>query len=134
MSAAILLQGKLERAPETRTSRNGNCFATATLRVSSGSELQFWRLFVFSESAQAELARLGEGDALAVQGTPKFEIWHPESGEPRVSLSVTADHVLALKQPPRERKPKAEKSPAPPVRARRDLPSIDPDLDDRVPF
>ena len=49
MSASILLQGKLERAPETRTSRNGNSFTTTSLRVSAGSELQFWRLFVFSE-------------------------------------------------------------------------------------
>ena len=47
-----------------------------------------------------------------MQGTPKFEIWRPENGEPRVSLSVTADHVLALRQPPGERKPKADAHPA----------------------
>lgn len=133
MSVSILLQGKLERGPEARTSRNGNSFITATLRVASGGDLQFWRLFVFSESAQTELARLGEGDALTVQGTPKFEIWRPESGEPRVSLSATVDHVLALKQPSRKRDPKADNS-ARPDRARSDLPSPDPDLDDRVPF
>jgi single-stranded DNA-binding protein len=97
MSASILLQGKLERAPESRVSRNGNSFATATIRVSAGNESHFWRLFVFSESAQAELGRLEVGDAVAVQGTPKFEVWRPENGEPRVSLSVTADHVLALR-------------------------------------
>ncbi|MFO1126351.1 MAG: OB-fold nucleic acid binding domain-containing protein [Methylocystis sp.] len=133
MSAAILLQGKLERAPESRISRNGNGFLSATLRVATGSELQFWRIFVFSESARAELARLGEGDALAVQGTPKFEIWRPEGGEPRVSLGVTAEHVLALKQPPRERKPKSEKKPQQ-YRARRDRPAVDAQLNDDIPF
>lgn len=137
MSAAILLQGKLERAPESRTSRNGNNFATTTIRVSAGSELQFWRLFVFSESAQTELARLDVGDAVAVQGVPKFEIWRPDNGEPRVSLSVTADHVLALRQPPRERKPKPatpRESWAAPDRLRDDRPRVDPDLDDHIPF
>ncbi len=140
MSASILLQGKLERAPETRVSRNGNQFAISTIRVSAGNELQFWRVFVFSESAQTEIARLGEGDAVAVQGTPKFEIWRPENGEPRVSLSVTADHVLALRQPPRERKPKADKpattreSWAAPDRLRDDRPRVNDDLDDEMPF
>jgi single-stranded DNA-binding protein len=110
MSVAILLQGRLERAPETRTSRNGNTFAMATMRVAAGSEIQFWRCFVFSESAAAELQRLREGDALAVQGTPKFEIYTPDGGAARISLSLTADHVLPLKQPPKERKPK-EKGP-----------------------
>jgi hypothetical protein len=123
MSIAILVSGKLERAPEQRVSRNGAPFAMATLRVSTGTELQFWRLFVFSESAQAELSRLGEGDALTAQGVPKFELYRPDGGEPRVSLSMTADHVLALRQPPRERKPKAEKPAAPPDTRQRGAPS-----------
>lgn len=136
MTVAILLQGKLERASETRTSRNGHAFTMATLRVSAGSELQFWRIFVFSESAQAELARLGEGDALAVQGTPKFEIYERD-GAARVSLSLTADHVLALLQPPKERKPKAEKPAAPPdlhSRAERRIGVSDPDISDDMRF
>jgi hypothetical protein len=106
MTAHILLQGSLAKAPDSRVSRQGNPFVMATLRVSAGNEIQFWRLFVFSESAQAELMRLGEGDSLACQGTPKFELFRPEAGEPRVSLSLTVDHVLALRQPPKERKKK----------------------------
>jgi single-stranded DNA-binding protein len=111
MSVNVLLQGSLTKAPESRVSRQGNPFAMATLRVSAGNEVQFWRLFVFSESAQAELLRLGEGDSLAIQGVPKFEIYRPADGEPRVSLSVVADQVLALKQAPKTREKKA---PAPP--------------------
>lgn len=113
MALSILLQGKLERAPEIRVSRNGANFTMATMRVSAGTELQFWRIFVFSESAQAELARLSEGDALSVQGIPKFEVYRPEGGAPRVSLSITVDQLLALRQPPRERKPKESPAPAP---------------------
>jgi single-stranded DNA-binding protein len=107
MSVFALIQGSLVKAPESRVSRQGNSFVMATLRVASGNESHYWRLFVFSESAQAELMRIGEGDSLACQGTPKFEIYRPADGEPRVSLSITVDHVLALRQPPKEKKPKA---------------------------
>jgi hypothetical protein len=145
MSIAILLQGRLERAPEHRVSRNGAPFTMATIRVSAGSEMQFWRLFVFSDSAQAELARLGEGDAFTAQGVPKFEVYTPEGGAPRVSLSLTADHILALRQPPKERKPKAEKpAAAPDTRPRAASDRIggirahageaDPGLDDDIGF
>jgi single-stranded DNA-binding protein len=112
MSSHILATGTLTKAPESRVSKNGHAFVMATLRVTVGNEAQFWRLFVFSESAQAELMRLGEGDALACQGVPKFELFRPEAGEPRVSLSLTVDHVLALRQPPKERK-KKDPAPAP---------------------
>ena len=120
MTAHVLLQGSLAKAPESRVSRQGNSFVMATLRVTVGNEAQFWRLFVFSESAQAELMRLGEGDALACQGVPKFELFRPEAGEPRVSLSITVDHVLALRQAPKERK---KKEPAPtPARSEKPAP------------
>lgn len=145
MSCAILLQGRLERAPEQRVSRNGAPFTMATLRVSAGNELQFWRLFVFGESAQAELARLGEGDALSAQGSPKFEVYSPEGGAARVSLSLTADFVLPLKAPPRERKPKSDKPASQPDTRQRSEPTrlggmrvhageADPGLDDDIGF
>lgn len=108
MTVAILIQGRLERAPESRMSRNGSPYSLATIRVQSGSELQFWRVFAFCETAREELSRLDAGDALACQGAPKFEIYRPEGGEARLSLSITADHVLPLRQPPRQRARKGE--------------------------
>jgi hypothetical protein len=48
--------------------------------------------------------RLGVGDALAAQGKAKIELWHPDGGEVKISRTVFADQVLALKAPPRERK------------------------------
>jgi Single-strand binding protein family len=112
MTAHILLSGTLHKAAETRVSKNGRQFTLAKLRVKDGEATQWWQLFVFSESAQLELRRIEENDALAVQGVPKFEIYTPDGGEPRVSLSITVDSVLALRQPPKERK-KKEPGPAP---------------------
>jgi len=107
MTTHLLVTGVLQREPETRTSRNGRAFVTATIRVKDGDASQFWRIFIFSETAQAEIMRLGEGDAFSVQGVPKIEMYRPAGAELRVSLSLTVDAVLALKQLPKERKPRA---------------------------
>jgi len=123
MTTHLLVTGVLQREPETRTSRNGRAFVTATIRVKDGDASQFWRIFIFSEAAQAEIMRLREGDAIAVQGVPKIEMYRPEGAEPRASLSLVADAVLALRQPPKERKPKPDK--APPPRAPADRSRLD---------
>jgi single-stranded DNA-binding protein len=104
MTVYALVSGSLFRAPEQRTSKAGKPFVTATLK--DVEEAQWWRVTAFSESAQAELMRLGDGDACSVQGSFKAERYQPEGGEARVSLSIVADRVLALRQPPKERKAK----------------------------
>jgi single-stranded DNA-binding protein len=108
MSAFAIVTGSLFRAPEQRTSKAGKPFVTATIRAKDGEASQWWRVTVFSESAQVELMRLGEGDACSVQGAFKAELYPPEGTPPKISLSIVADHVLALRQPPRERKAKTE--------------------------
>jgi single-stranded DNA-binding protein len=109
MSTFALLSGKLQSAAQQRTSRNGNAFAMATLRVIAGNEVQFWRLFVFSKSAQAELMRLNEGDALAAQGSLKIEPYEHD-GVTKVGLTIIADAILPLRRAPKQR---AEKATAP---------------------
>jgi single-stranded DNA-binding protein len=99
-----LVTGSLFRAPEQRTSKAGKPYVTATIKAKDGDASQFWRVTAFSESAQAEIMRLAEGDSLAVQGSFKAELYTPDGGEANVSLSIIADRVLALRQPPRERK------------------------------
>jgi single-stranded DNA-binding protein len=47
--------------------------------------------------------RLGDGDAVSVQGPLKVETYEKD-GATKLSLSVVADHVMALRQPPKERK------------------------------
>jgi single-stranded DNA-binding protein len=113
MTAFALFSGSLFRAPEQRTSKAGRPFVTATIRVKDGDALQWVRVTAFSESAQAELMRVGDGDALSVQGSFKAELYQPDGGETKLSLSIVADQVLVLRQPPKERKaPKERDAPA----------------------
>jgi single-stranded DNA-binding protein len=113
MTAFALVTGTLFRAPEQRTSKAGKVFVAGTLRFKDGETFQFVRFVAFSESAQAELMRLGDGDACSVQGSFKAELYRPDSGEPKVSLSIIADRVLALRQPPTLRQPPKNREPAP---------------------
>jgi hypothetical protein len=108
---AALVCGALFKSAESRTSKTGKQFAVATIRVKDGDGMQYVRLVVFSESAQAELLRLGDGDALSAQGNLKAELYTKDGGEPKLSLSIVADQIVALKQPPKERKSKPEPHP-----------------------
>ncbi len=64
-----------------------------------GEASQFWRVLAFSDTAQAELLRLDDGDAVSVQGALRAEVYSKD-GEARVGLTVIADAVL----PPRSRR------------------------------
>jgi single-stranded DNA-binding protein len=99
---AAIVQGSLWRAPEQRTSEAGKAYATATIRIKDGDETKFVRATVFSESAQAELMRLSDGDALSAQGRLSAEIYTGIDNIPKISLSIVADQTLPLRQPPRE--------------------------------
>jgi single-stranded DNA-binding protein len=131
MTAFALVSGVLFRAPEQKISKAGKPFVTATIKVAADNTADFWSVLVFSESAQAELLRLGEGDKLSAQGSFKVEPYTARDGQTRISRTLFADHVLALRQPPRERKPKAAAADAP------DLPGPSNDgrdFSDDIPF
>jgi hypothetical protein len=113
MSAFVLITGALFRAPEQKVAKSGNPYVISTIKAKDGDGFQFWRVTAFSESAQAELLRLSEGDAISAQGALQASVYTPPGKEPRVNLSVVANAILPLKPPPRERKPKA----APPATA-----------------
>jgi single-stranded DNA-binding protein len=104
MSVFALVTGILFKPPEQRASKTGKPFVAATIRIKDGDTSQWVRAVAFSESAQAELMRLADGDAVSVQGAFKAELYRPDGGEPKVSLSIIADQVLGLRQPPKERK------------------------------
>jgi len=99
MTVYALVTGAIFRAPEQRTSKASKPYVTATIKAKDGDAFQFCRLTAFSDTVQAELMRLTDGDAVSVQGSLKAEIYDASSGEKRISLSVIADHVLALRQP-----------------------------------
>ncbi len=118
MTILALVSGQIFKAPESRTSKNGKAFVSGTLRFKDDESSQFVRFVAFSESVQAELMRLVDGDSLSVQGAMKAVMYQPEGGEPRVSLSIIADQVLSLRSPPKAGK-------APP-RPNDDIPFGDP--------
>ena len=124
MSAFVLITGALSRAPELKTSKSGKAYVTATIKVAADNAAEFWSVLVFSESTQAELLRLVEGDKVSVQGALKVEPYTARDGQTRINRTVFADHVLALRQPPRERKPRADNS----------TQTVDPSLNDSIPF
>jgi single-stranded DNA-binding protein len=98
MTAFALISGSLFKAPERKVSKNGNAFATATVKMrADDNRTEFWRLVTFSESAVEELMRLNEGDNLSAQGQMKAELYQPEGKEPRISLSIIADTVQPLR-------------------------------------
>jgi single-stranded DNA-binding protein len=99
-----LVTGSLWKPPEQKTSKTGKPYVVASIRAKDGEASQWWRVTALSESAQAEIMRLADGDGVSVQGSFKAELYKPESGEPKVSLSIIAGRVLALRQPPKERK------------------------------
>ena len=136
MTVAILISGSLFKTPEQRTSsRTGKLFVTATLRVGGDSgNGEFWSITAFSESVQGELLRLGAGDAMSAQGKLEIKTYIAADGTTKVGRSLIADHVLALRAPPKERKPKVEK-PAPPAQEPANItPTSAAPFDDDIPF
>jgi single-stranded DNA-binding protein len=85
-----------------RTSKAGRPFVTATLKAKNGDDAQWWKVLAFSESIQADLLRLQDGDTISVQGEFKAELYDKD-GEKRLSLSIVADNALALRRPARKR-------------------------------
>jgi hypothetical protein len=99
MTAFAIVTGSLFRAPEQRTSKAGKPFVTATIRAKDGEASQWWRVTAFSDTAQAELMRLGDGDSCCVQGAFKAELFQPEAGEARVSsldVKASRNHGVVL--------------------------------------
>jgi single-stranded DNA-binding protein len=96
MTAYALVTGSIYRAPEQRTSKASKLYVTATIKSKDGDAFQFWRVTAFADTVQAELLRLGEGDAVSVQGSLKAELYAKDGGEQKLSLSLVADNVLVL--------------------------------------
>jgi single-stranded DNA-binding protein len=70
----------------------------ATLEAKDGNYTQFWRIAAFSEPVQVELMRLTDGDAVAVEGALKAELYD-RNGETDLAFGVIAEHVLPLRRP-----------------------------------
>jgi hypothetical protein len=137
MTVHVLITGTLFRPAEQKTSQAGKRYVTATMKAASvdASNSEFWSVLAFSDTAQAELLRLGVNEKLSVQGGLKLETYTPANGETRISRTVFADCVVALRAAPKEKKPKLP-APAPsaPLKPVNIVPASDPALDDDIPF
>lgn len=143
MSFSILVQGPIVFGdPKELTAKNGSPFVVFKIKAAAGQDSHIVAVRVFSEPARKEALRLREGDSVAAQGVPQFGIYQPEAGSPRVNLSMTADMLLAGRQPPKPRaKREAAPSPAPTPRAperggqyRNRCGAAAAGLDDSIPF
>ena len=106
MTARVRVSGTLFHPPESRILKAGRANATATtatLKTRDSNCMQLWRIAAFSEPVQAELMRLTAGDAVAVLGELKAELYD-RNGETELSFGVIAEHVLPLRQPGKRRK------------------------------
>jgi single-stranded DNA-binding protein len=107
MSVAVLISGSLFRAPEQRIAQSGKRFVSATLKVGGESgTADFWSALAFGDTAGADLMLLGLNERVAVQGSLKLETYTSNDGKTKISRTVFVDHVMALRQPPKERKAK----------------------------
>jgi single-stranded DNA-binding protein len=110
MSVAVLVSGSLFKEPQQRTSQSGKRYVVATIKAAAADSAtsDFWSVLAFGDTAGAELMRLAVGERVTIQGSMKVELYTAASdGKTKISRTVFADHVMALRQPPKERKPKA---------------------------
>src|SRR2546429_4642590 len=111
MTVAVLITGTLFKEPQPRTSQSGKRYVVTTLKAAAAdnSTSDFWSALAFGDTAGAELMRLGLNERVAVQGSLKLDTY-AKDGETKISRTIFVDHVMALRQPPKERKPKAAKA------------------------
>lgn len=105
-NADVLVKLTLLRKPEVRSKTGGGEYTLSKGREGSGEGARFWTLFVFSETARAEIDRLDAGDVLSVQGAFEATIWEGR-GKPEISLKINVTRAVGLKPLPRTRKPKS---------------------------
>lgn len=93
-----LIQGKLIKAPESRTTKAGKPMASARLRVATADPAAsvLCGVVAFEPEAVAALLALGEGDAVSVAGPLKVGTWTDKEGNARPSLDLVADRVLSV--------------------------------------
>jgi hypothetical protein len=79
---------------------SGKEYAGATIKTGSGQEWQSVSLVAFSSGVIEQLERLKEGDPVAVKGEKlKVAAYLDKAGEPKPSIDMVADGLLALDKP-----------------------------------
>src|SRR5262249_46778438 len=95
MPAKIVVLGTLYRMPEKRALKPGRSCVTAILLAKDGDHARLWQVVAFSDTVQAELMRLSAGDAVAVRGSLRAELYD-KNGETQLSFGVIAEHAVGV--------------------------------------
>lgn len=92
----VLLSGKLRGAPDLRSSRNNNPFATFRLNVPTGKDGGYVQAscITFSQTAIDVLINLTEGDSVAVSGEAALKTWEGKHGM-QAGLDVTVHNAMS---------------------------------------
>ena len=68
MSVYTMICGEMARPAERRTSKSGNDFVSALMKINNDGITEWWRVIVFEPSMKAELMSLQTGDILTAKG------------------------------------------------------------------
>jgi hypothetical protein len=98
MTASALVSGRLWGEPEQKLSKAGKPFAVAKLREGSGDGAVWWSVVAFSEDVCEELLALRDGEALAISGPFRCEIFEKE-GRARIAHRIVAERLISARKP-----------------------------------
>src|SRR5580658_2088867 len=113
-----LIAGRLFGKPQARTSKNGNAFATAKMRVpmQDGSSM-FATMIAFRDSVVAALLALDDGSSVAVSGELKISTYTAKDGTTKPGLDITVHEILTEFHVTRRRKAMSKEAEHEPSRA-----------------
>jgi single-stranded DNA-binding protein len=97
MTGRVLVTGMLFSRPEKRTLSNGSQCVTAIVKSREGNHTRLWHIAAFHKAVQVTLLQLTGGDAVAVQGVLRAELYD-SSGETRLYCGVIAERALGVHQ------------------------------------
>lgn len=106
MSALVVLVGLLDKPAEFRSSKNGNSYATFSIREIANGKTRWWRVISFAEDVLDVLKEIAPGSPISAAGEVDGEIWSPPNGEAQINWRLTCN---ALISPKAKRRAKAEK-------------------------
>jgi single-stranded DNA-binding protein len=90
-----LVAGRIFGTPAERTSKNGNKFATAKVRVAVRESSLFVNVIAFSSTAVTALLALGDGDSVSLSGELTAKTYVDKDNNPQPSLDLLAHAVLS---------------------------------------
>jgi hypothetical protein len=109
MSAHVLVTGAIHRKPEVRKTKAGKNYCTTKIKISEGDDFQYWAVNAFDDASIASLMACNVDDLVSARGKLLTTIYHPEGGDPRINLTVSASAIVCLSVNASAAKTKAER-------------------------